>query len=108
MQCAKQIFCDLRVSGRGFLELFVVVGHVHILLQTVANCLSSYRYLSDEGIAELKGPAENITHSDIIRIALDVSCTHATFTYKFFQCSCCRFCVSEALLGAVINNGFAM
>ncbi|XP_067352238.1 tudor domain-containing protein 3 isoform X2 [Channa argus] len=28
-------------------------------------------YLSDEGIAELKGSAENITHSDIIRIALD-------------------------------------
>lgn len=31
------------------------------------------RYLSDEGIAELKGSAENITHEDIIRIALDVS-----------------------------------
>lgn len=28
-------------------------------------------YLSDEGIAELKGSAEKITHSDIIRIALD-------------------------------------
>ncbi|XP_019740185.1 tudor domain-containing protein 3 isoform X1 [Hippocampus comes] len=28
-------------------------------------------YLSDEGIAELKGSAENITHKDIIRIALD-------------------------------------
>ncbi|XP_061565833.1 tudor domain-containing protein 3 isoform X2 [Cololabis saira] len=28
-------------------------------------------YLSDEGIAELKGTAEKITHSDIIRIALD-------------------------------------
>ncbi|XP_026234702.1 tudor domain-containing protein 3 [Anabas testudineus] len=28
-------------------------------------------YLSDEGIAELKGPAENINHNDIIRIALD-------------------------------------
>ncbi|CAN9507222.1 unnamed protein product [Ophioblennius macclurei] len=28
-------------------------------------------YLSDEGIAELKGSAENVTHSDIIRIALD-------------------------------------
>uniref|UniRef100_A0AAQ5XMF1 Survival of motor neuron-related-splicing factor 30 n=1 Tax=Amphiprion ocellaris TaxID=80972 RepID=A0AAQ5XMF1_AMPOC len=31
-------------------------------------------YLTDEGIAELKGSAEKITHSDIIRIALDVSC----------------------------------
>ncbi|XP_029354823.1 tudor domain-containing protein 3 isoform X2 [Echeneis naucrates] len=29
-------------------------------------------YLSDEGIAELKGSAEKITHSDIIRIALDI------------------------------------
>nr|XP_046246913.1 tudor domain-containing protein 3 [Scatophagus argus] len=28
-------------------------------------------YLSEEGIAELKGSAEKITHSDIIRIALD-------------------------------------
>ncbi|XP_034437036.1 tudor domain-containing protein 3 isoform X1 [Hippoglossus hippoglossus] len=28
-------------------------------------------YLSDEGIAELKGSAEKVTHSDIIRIALD-------------------------------------
>ncbi|XP_044054949.1 tudor domain-containing protein 3 isoform X2 [Siniperca chuatsi] len=28
-------------------------------------------YLSDEGIAELKGSAEKITHNDIIRIALD-------------------------------------
>lgn len=28
-------------------------------------------YLTDEGIAELKGSAEKITHSDIIRIALD-------------------------------------
>ncbi|KAM4596660.1 tudor domain-containing protein 3 isoform 1-T1 [Fundulus diaphanus] len=28
-------------------------------------------YLSDEGIEELKGSAENVTHSDIIRIALD-------------------------------------
>ncbi|XP_047437425.1 tudor domain-containing protein 3 [Mugil cephalus] len=28
-------------------------------------------YLSDEGIAELKGSAETVTHSDIIRIALD-------------------------------------
>ncbi|XP_031702436.1 tudor domain-containing protein 3 isoform X1 [Anarrhichthys ocellatus] len=28
-------------------------------------------YLSDEGIAELKGSAENVTHNDIIRIALD-------------------------------------
>ncbi|XP_077479455.1 tudor domain-containing protein 3 isoform X1 [Stigmatopora argus] len=28
-------------------------------------------YLSDEGIAELKGSSENITHKDIIRIALD-------------------------------------
>lgn len=35
----------------------------------------SCRYLSDEGIAELKGSAEKITHSDIIRIALDVSAT---------------------------------
>ena len=35
--------------------------------------LSSSRYLSDEGIAELKGSAEKITHNDIIRIALDVS-----------------------------------
>ncbi|TKS69678.1 Tudor domain-containing protein 3 [Collichthys lucidus] len=29
-------------------------------------------YLSDEGIAELKGSAEKITHSDVIRIALDL------------------------------------
>ncbi|XP_054469004.1 tudor domain-containing protein 3 isoform X1 [Anoplopoma fimbria] len=28
-------------------------------------------YLSDEGVAELKGSAEKITHNDIIRIALD-------------------------------------
>ncbi|XP_065808910.1 tudor domain-containing protein 3 isoform X3 [Labrus bergylta] len=28
-------------------------------------------YLTDEGIAELKGPAEKVTHSDIIRIALN-------------------------------------
>lgn len=35
--------------------------------------VSFYRYLSDEGIAELKGSAEKITHNDIIRIALDVS-----------------------------------
>ncbi|XP_058486222.1 tudor domain-containing protein 3 isoform X1 [Solea solea] len=28
-------------------------------------------YLSDEGVAELKGSAEKVTHSDIIRIALD-------------------------------------
>ncbi|KAM9860644.1 tudor domain-containing protein 3 isoform 1-T2 [Aulostomus maculatus] len=28
-------------------------------------------YLSDEGIAELKGSAEKVSHSDIIRIALD-------------------------------------
>ncbi|XP_017295626.1 tudor domain-containing protein 3 [Kryptolebias marmoratus] len=28
-------------------------------------------YLSDEGIAELKGSAETVTHADIIRIALD-------------------------------------
>ncbi|XP_013858478.1 tudor domain-containing protein 3 [Austrofundulus limnaeus] len=28
-------------------------------------------YLSDEGIAELKGSAENVTHADIIRIALN-------------------------------------
>uniref|UniRef100_A0A672IMY9 Survival of motor neuron-related-splicing factor 30 n=1 Tax=Salarias fasciatus TaxID=181472 RepID=A0A672IMY9_SALFA len=33
--------------------------------------LSSNWYLSDEGIAELKGSAENVTHTDIIRIALD-------------------------------------
>uniref|UniRef100_A0A3P8U4I2 Survival of motor neuron-related-splicing factor 30 n=1 Tax=Amphiprion percula TaxID=161767 RepID=A0A3P8U4I2_AMPPE len=30
--------------------------------------VSSSRYLTDEGIAELKGSAEKITHSDIIRI----------------------------------------
>uniref|UniRef100_A0A3B4WMY8 Survival of motor neuron-related-splicing factor 30 n=1 Tax=Seriola lalandi dorsalis TaxID=1841481 RepID=A0A3B4WMY8_SERLL len=40
-----------------------------VLLET-SSYLSSYRYLSDEGIAELKGSAEKITHSDIIRIAL--------------------------------------
>ena len=36
-------------------------------------CLLSHRYLSDEGIAELKGSAEKITPNDIIRIALNVS-----------------------------------
>lgn len=42
--------------------------------------LSSSRYLSEEGIAELKGSAEKITTSDIIRIALDVSFE----SYKFY------------------------
>lgn len=55
--------------------------------------LSSYRYLSDEGIAELKGSAEKITHSDIIRIALDVSFNFASFTYTFFQWNSSLLCI---------------
>lgn len=35
--------------------------------------LTSSRHLSEEGIVELKGSAEKITASDVIRIALNVS-----------------------------------
>lgn len=66
----------------------IAVGHAHL----THYLLSSYRYLSDEGIAELKGSVEKITLNDIIRIALDVSSNLASFKYA---CSIyvvvCRF-----------------
>lgn len=41
----------------------------------VTFVLTSFRHLSEEGIAELKGSAEKITASEVIRIALNVSCS---------------------------------
>lgn len=41
---------------------------------------TSSRHLSEEGIAELKGSVEKITASDVIRIALNVSCSPVKFT----------------------------
>lgn len=43
--------------------------------------LTSSRHLSEEGIAELKGSAERITASDVIRIALNVSFSSENWSF---------------------------
>lgn len=53
--------------------------------------LTSCRHLSEEGIAELKGSAEKVTASDVIRIALNVSCSSDLSFLQSWQWDPCQW-----------------
>lgn len=68
-----QIYTRIHLIIEQYKDFIVIINCHTVYTINLTKKMSSCRYLTEEGIAELKGSNEKITLHEIIRIVLDVS-----------------------------------